>query len=392
MNKICEKINIDLKDAVVGGTVILYILGYLITSVYLGSLGVVNPDVLRSRYIVSGLLFAFYLLVIGIPLIELSKMLRDSSEVGKKLGALVRVSITTLAIISVFTLLMLGVFGFNTLPIGIPGYTDPVSSLDGTRIIQIAIDSLDSLKSLVLLVGLIYGVGIFSFLLDEVIKSIQEKDVKKIQLGELIELVKETLNYIRNPRFYSPAILLIVVFFLMYFLGYYSGGESTFVIERGLNWYRYLIITSLVFVVLAMLITLGSVIEIQNWWEKKGNGDSQNPSPSIIGVINRNYTRIYWLTAFIALAISYYALRIYPFIPQQIGGGRIVEVRLNVKDDNTINGGLESLQRLFLLDRTSKSFIIMGLGEEGELNIMEISDSEVLSIIYIQQIIKRELE
>ena len=41
----------------VGFTLILYLAGFTVTNLYLGSLGVINLDILKSRYILSGVLF-----------------------------------------------------------------------------------------------------------------------------------------------------------------------------------------------------------------------------------------------------------------------------------------------------------------------------------------------
>ena len=49
-----------LGNYLVGITLICYIFGFIITNLYLGTLGIVNLDMLRTRYILVGLLFMVF--------------------------------------------------------------------------------------------------------------------------------------------------------------------------------------------------------------------------------------------------------------------------------------------------------------------------------------------
>ncbi len=55
-----------------------YLTGFAITNMYLGSLGIVNLDILRARYILAGLLFLFFLGVIGYLVYGLIHTLRTT--------------------------------------------------------------------------------------------------------------------------------------------------------------------------------------------------------------------------------------------------------------------------------------------------------------------------
>ena len=47
----------NLSNYLLSVTILCYISGFAITNLYLGSLGIVNLDILRSRYILTGMLF-----------------------------------------------------------------------------------------------------------------------------------------------------------------------------------------------------------------------------------------------------------------------------------------------------------------------------------------------
>ncbi len=47
----------EVTKYVVGFTLIAYASGFIITNLYLGSLGIVNLNLLRARYVLGGILF-----------------------------------------------------------------------------------------------------------------------------------------------------------------------------------------------------------------------------------------------------------------------------------------------------------------------------------------------
>jgi hypothetical protein len=55
-----------LNERVLGITLLCYLLGFIITNLYLGSLGVVSFDILRTRYVLVGFLFLIYFSIISV--------------------------------------------------------------------------------------------------------------------------------------------------------------------------------------------------------------------------------------------------------------------------------------------------------------------------------------
>ena len=79
-NKVFNYKNFDSKDYLLGLTLLTYISGFLITNFFLGSLGVVHFDLLRVKYIISGILYLFFLASILFPTFGLRYVLRENSD------------------------------------------------------------------------------------------------------------------------------------------------------------------------------------------------------------------------------------------------------------------------------------------------------------------------
>lgn len=66
-----------LNEHVLGATLICYILGFIITNLHLSSFGIVNFDVLRVRYILTGLSFLLFTGTIIVPMYDLFYTFRE---------------------------------------------------------------------------------------------------------------------------------------------------------------------------------------------------------------------------------------------------------------------------------------------------------------------------
>ena len=69
-----------LGSYLVGITLLCYMAGFAITNLYLGSLGIVNLDILRARYVLAGLLFLLFLGAIAFLIYGLIHTLRRHAQ------------------------------------------------------------------------------------------------------------------------------------------------------------------------------------------------------------------------------------------------------------------------------------------------------------------------
>ena len=76
-------------------------------------------------------------------------------------------------------------------------------------------------------------------------------------------------------------------------------------------------------------------------------------------------------------------MRVYPVLPQQIGGGQLIKVEI-VISDNTIEPQFNNPQiNTYLIDRTSAtSFFMLQKNDESEYKIIEIKNDIIQSITY----------
>jgi hypothetical protein len=84
-------------------TIICYIVGFIITNIYLGSLGVVNLDLLKSRYVLTGILFIIFLAAITYQIYGLIHLLRENTNQSpiKTIAKVVIYSLRNIAVLLV---------------------------------------------------------------------------------------------------------------------------------------------------------------------------------------------------------------------------------------------------------------------------------------------------
>ncbi len=70
----------NLSSYAVGITLVCYLTGFVITNLYLGSFGIVNLDLLRARYILTGFLFLLFLGAIIFLVLGLIRTLYQSEQ------------------------------------------------------------------------------------------------------------------------------------------------------------------------------------------------------------------------------------------------------------------------------------------------------------------------
>ena len=66
-----------ISSIALGVTAIFYILGFVITNMYFGSLNINNFEILRSRYVLVGIVFSFFLFSIFVLLKIMLKNLKE---------------------------------------------------------------------------------------------------------------------------------------------------------------------------------------------------------------------------------------------------------------------------------------------------------------------------
>jgi hypothetical protein len=144
-----HKYLLNISNYALGAALVCYLTGFAMTNLYLGSLGIMNLDILRSRYILTGLLFIIFLGAIAYLTNGLVQTLikTKSEPIWKALVQAVRHSFENLVTIYI-VIVAISIFAgtANNFSNGLPNVTsnvsfkkweitEPVSSLRGVAVL-----------------------------------------------------------------------------------------------------------------------------------------------------------------------------------------------------------------------------------------------------------------
>jgi hypothetical protein len=137
------------------------------------------------------------------------------------------------------------------------------------------------------------------------------------------------------------------------------------------GWGRYFLAIVLIYAIPAVYLTLLFITE-------PNSSREQEDDPLV-----RTSARIYLIALAIIIIVPVYALGIYPYLPQNIGGGSILRVEALVSSDDLkphfTNPNIET----YLIDRTSNSSLFLLLDKSKQKHrVIEIASGLVKSITY----------
>jgi hypothetical protein len=347
-------------------TGLAYLAGFLITSIYLASLGIVNMDLLRARYILTGVLF---LIFVGIPtglshgLLQVLRQYWESPPTFllRKATAYSLVGIGV-ALFIVGSLGYLGeVIRFPVLPISLDaGY--PWSDWANTSLRRLAGFWL---WSVAVLFGSFVATRSVGFLRERRWRILQRwprRDlVTHIALDTAIVLVASTI---------VPSLIIVGATLLSLISFLYTRGRPIV----GISWPWWL------FALVATLLYLGYAISL------------------VPGILHARLTRAgelppqvdeFWPQYFrllpigallLSVVVPVYSLAIYPVIPQPLGGGLPVPIRLQVESADSARSLRGSLE---LVDRTSDGSLLLVLDADiGGRRVIEVPANQIRLLQY----------
>lgn len=366
-------------DIVLISTVICYLIGFAISNIYLNSFGIVSFDVLRSRYILVGLLFiifigSIYFLVYG--LMQTLKKNLDKNIIVI-FGKAIWYSFENL---SVLFLVITGITIFagstNHTPFEISGISTEISWLD-----WIKVESPNIVILSAKMFAIVIGTLILLFL---VIILINPKDVhgnrttRKFFFIDFLKRIKAKGGKGAIILIASP-IYIFITFFItrfMSFLSFDNSSLNSFSVFNISGWLRYFCGIFVIYILIASYILI-MILSI-----KDGENDNQpiNKNP-----INYLSGKIIIITILIITIIPLYANGIYPFIPQQVGGGQLIFVTINVTDDSIQEIASYSNQTTYLIDKTNTSSLLLFTKNDfSSYKVIEIANSSIKSIQFNQ--------
>jgi hypothetical protein len=362
-----------LGNYLVGFTLLCYLSGFAVANLYLSSLGIVNLDMLRTRYILVGLLFVLFLgalfyLVYGL----IESLRRNRWEPPLKIVSKVvwysvqNIGIPYIAIPAVGIL----AGSISNPPIGIPGLSPTAPWSDWLTTAPKAILR----RTTVLFAALLIFLAVFLAILIAVNPKSKYgmRESRKKRFNEICKAI---------PRFPGPLIAIFVFLFLwdgltnlLTFLTNNRASVTSFQFSPfPSGWARFFNGIVVIYAIVAVFLTFLFASKPSS---KDEDDLQENP------VANISWW-IYLIGVAIVLIVAPYAHGIYPYLPQQIGGGRVLHVGVSVSSDDLKSHFVLAQNEVYLIDRgpASALFLIINKSTQ-EHEVLEVSNSLIQSIIF----------
>lgn len=365
-----------MSNYIVGITLLCYISGFVITNLFLGSLGVMNIDLLRARYIQAGLLFLFFFgaiayLTYGL-ILTLKKYYQKSAF--HIIYQVIRYSFDNIIILFYAVLALAFLAGSKrNLPIGLP-YLSPI--VPWSEWLGTVPASLLQPTSLFLGVGISIVVVIVAIVV--IINPKDKSGIKTPRKQVITDMLKRVwqkkLKIIITLLGYLAFIYLsLLMSNLLTFIAsnkVETRSESSALLGSG-DWLRFLGAIILIYGLITVILTVFIIGPSSS--ERSGDEIPLRKTSLIIFIIALGITFI----------VPTYALGVYPNIPQQIGGGQIIRVEINISSDEVretfSNSGIE----IYMIDRTSTSSLFLVINPSNQKHqVIEITNKQIQSILY----------
>jgi hypothetical protein len=362
--------------------VLLYLLGFIIENIYLGSLGITIFDILKARYILIGGLFAFFLAAIGIPTIDVFFYYRNSENISFHQAIyrlLKNLLITFIALFLGSAILEVLAGANNTRPLGIASINPPKPFGFWAQKVfpELIIKSFNTM----MVIGLIV-VSIIIIILLIVFVINPKKDNKHVTRKERLQEFKAD---IKKRGFKSILDLLGILAFFFFVLPIVSSfitfltsnatstGNSTTSIDFSSVYFRFILAVLACYIVLSLFF-IGIIYQGKVMY----SGSSNSVPPRLL---NKVAGWIYLITFIVVLLLPIYSFGIYPLIPQQIGGGTAIPIEIMMNDSNLQNRLQPPLCQPYIIDRTSSAVLVVCV-DVNSYSVVEVQLDQVKSIIF----------
>jgi len=366
-----------LSNYLIGVTILCYGAGFAITNIYLGSMGIVTFDILRSRYILAGLLFLFFLGAIIYLTGGLIQTLRKNLQKSpfKVIWEVVWFSLTNIGLLY-FVIPAIGILAGTT---GSQNYSPPqltqpeIPWSDWFTHAPLSAFYSTNRMSLAGIITLALIVAVFI-----IINPKNKEGERKNRRQVLAEIYKKIVE-----NKWKTTTTLITAYFLLYLLNlsgslvsFYLAGKlpttpkATFTFPNG--WAQLFNAITIIYIFIALYLTFIAL------FPPSTTDDTDDV------VTPKSFTSIYVIALGIITIVPLYVSRVYPVLPQQIGGGQLIKVQVLVSE-NTLEPQFSNPDvNTYLIDRTpSTSFFMLQKNDKSEYKILEIQNELIQSVIYV---------
>ncbi len=362
----------------IGAALLSYLIGFLITNLYLGSLGIVNFDLLRARYVLAGLLFLFFLGAPAFLVYGLTQTLRRNQEktpwviisraasYSLQSGVLLYLVIRVIAALAGST---------SSPPIGIPRLSPAVPWSEWFAQSPLLILKQSTTLYSILMLSIILVVA--------VVIAINPKDkagIRKPRRRILAEMFSTT-----KREAVQAALVLLGLFVFLYGWLLASSVLAFFVSNKAVGvsatpaslppngWVRYYVGIIVLYVPVAIFL-LFPFISPPATEDKE---DQDDP-------VARRQAWIFFIALVITFSVPAYAIGIYPGLPQQVGGGHVLKVEVLTSSQDLQKSLMNPDIDTYLIDHSSDSLLLILVSKsKPEHRIIEVNGSLVQSLTYL---------
>jgi len=353
-----------------------YLIGFVITNSYWGYFGFVNFDLLRVRYITVGILFLVFLSIITYIIYGLILVLREIIQQSyyKGLVKVLQYSVTQLLLVLIFlTAFLFTLSGaLNIIPSGLSNLS-PTISIDHwlfSSLVKIY-------KGIILYLTLLFILFSFLFLV-----WYNSEDLKKHPLRKRRLLAFKKSFGFSIFLFVTMTLLLMSFDFIMYIISGETrkiGGSNYF---NGI-YYFFISIIAIYFLAITFMSFPYMIAKNKRTIDQdEDTEDNSNKFQNVMGII-------FLVVLFITFIFPMYTFRIYPEIPQQIGGGKLLEVEVITKSQSVNNILTKDNTLFYLLDQNSRNtFVAIVDTVDTYLQTISVSNDVIEYIIFPRRQLK----
>ncbi len=360
----------EYKDAIIALPFVLYVLGFLITNLHLGSIGVVTFDLFRVRYIVVGALFAVFMATLIIALRGLLPKVVSEQSPPRRVLSGIFYSFSVYGTISIIVWILRPLSGSRYSPaIVLPDRTTSTTFVDAL-LGNPDQWSVAALRAVGIVVAIYTSLVILAVLVGPMIIKKEKITRKRILIGGL--------------KGYLYLLLIVALIGLALAISRYitelreqrSIGQPR---QSANDWTGFVAVHMAVYTLAAIHITLSSLGPLGA--EKDENVHIENDPRRQL-----SYHFSFTFMTFLLISgtlIPAYALSAYPGIPQQLGGGAVIPAKIVTAWDTSISEDDFCDAPTYLLDRSSRSILVVRFSPRTEdLEAYEFMNSEIRSIQY----------
>lgn len=377
--------NLEISKLIALASILFYAIGFMITNLFLSAFGVVNFSLFRARYILSGLLFSGFIFLIMWPLYGFffTYSEHQNLSIPRRIGLVISFSFYryVFLLVAFSALLVFGSAEFSLINL-FP--TQPASQTPFWEVLfsSLKTTAYNSLQVIVIFIAVVVLVYVILLVLYPRFSRVKGKSRRDF-LKETLVGLKDSSNHKFAFKIFVSLMIFSIVFAVIGVLFKFFGLEN-FSLFGGLKIvsfeiYNYFFLAFLIYIALVTWFLFNLLLKENELNTKEDTSLNAEGKPT--DPIDEQLSKLYLLAWGILLLVPIYTFNIYPTMPQQLGGGRPIQVELIVSENISETISFEE-GTTYLIDRYPTGGIFLFIDKSGNESVTEISGSELKGIIH----------